>query len=56
VCHHRCGGILDDGLAFVVKYGQPSTGPTPYKSMLAILYHVVLKQVVHHVVPYDALK
>jgi hypothetical protein len=25
VCHHRCGGILDDGLAFVVKYGQLST-------------------------------
>jgi hypothetical protein len=25
--HHRCGGILDDGLAFVVKYGQLSTKP-----------------------------
>jgi hypothetical protein len=25
MCHHRCGGILDGGVMFVVKYGQLST-------------------------------
>jgi hypothetical protein len=25
MCHHRCGGILDGGVTFVVKYGQLST-------------------------------
>jgi hypothetical protein len=25
MCHHCCGGILDGGVTFVVKYGQLST-------------------------------
>jgi hypothetical protein len=39
MCHHRCGGILDGGVTFVVKYGQLSTIYGPHDHTIDTLLH-----------------